>query len=96
MPPRWAPLEEHVIVHSRLDSRHLAANLLGDPSERDVFVYLPPGYEASDRRYPVAYLLHALGDSAATRSRRQRMDCAGSRRSRTSWSRSSLGSACRR
>ena len=47
MPPRWAPLEEHVIVHSRLDSRHLAANLLGDPSERDVFVYLPPGYEAS-------------------------------------------------
>jgi enterochelin esterase-like enzyme len=59
-------LEDDVIVHSRLDSRHLAANVLGDPSERDVFIYLPPGYEASDRRYPVAYLLHALGDSAAT------------------------------
>jgi pimeloyl-ACP methyl ester carboxylesterase len=55
-----------VIVHSRLDSLHLAGNLLGDPSERDVFVYLPPGYEASDRRYPTAYLLHALGDSAAS------------------------------
>ena len=41
-----------MIVHSRLDSPHLA-NLLGDPTERDVFVYLPPGYEASDRRYPM-------------------------------------------
>ena len=55
-----------MIVHSKLDSAHLAGNLLGDPSERDLFVYLPPGYEASDRRYPTAYLLHALGDSAAT------------------------------
>ena len=55
-----------MIVHSRLESRHLADNLLGDPSERDVYVYLPPGYEGSDRRYPTAYLLHALGDSAAT------------------------------
>jgi len=55
-----------VLVHSRLDSRHLAANLLGDPSERDVFVYLPHDYDTSERRYPTAYLLHALGDSAAT------------------------------
>jgi len=31
-----------------------------------MFVYLPPGYEATDRRYPTAYLLHALGDSAAS------------------------------
>jgi S-formylglutathione hydrolase FrmB len=53
-----------VIVHTRLESSHLADNLLGDPSERDVFVYLPPGYEQSDRRYPTAYLLHAYGGSA--------------------------------
>lgn len=45
-----------MIVHTRLDSAHLAGNLLGDPSERDLFVYLPPGYEDSDRRYPTAYL----------------------------------------
>src|SRR5205823_9090767 len=37
--------------------------MLGDPSERDLFVYLPPGYDESDRRYPTAYLLHAFGDS---------------------------------
>jgi hypothetical protein len=54
-----------VIVHTRLDGSHLAGNLLGDPSERDLFVYLPPGYEESDRRYPTAYLLHAYGETAA-------------------------------
>jgi S-formylglutathione hydrolase FrmB len=27
-------------------------------------VYLPPGYEDSDRRYPTAYLLHAYGATA--------------------------------
>ena len=53
-----------MITHARLESAHLAGNLLGDPSERDLFVYLPPGYEESDRRYPTAYLLHAYGDSA--------------------------------
>jgi len=54
-----------VIVHTRVESAHLAGNLLGDPSERDLFVYLPPGYEASKRRYPTAYLLHANGETAA-------------------------------
>jgi hypothetical protein len=47
-----------VIVHTRLDSAHLAGNLLGNTSERDLFVYLPPGYDESDQRYPTAYLLH--------------------------------------
>ena len=54
-----------MIVHTLLDSSHLAGNLLGDPSERDLFVYLPPGYEDSDRRYPTTYLLQAYGTSAA-------------------------------
>ena len=53
-----------MIVHTRLESSHLASNLLGDPNERDLFVYLPPGYEESDRRYPTAYLLHAYGQTA--------------------------------
>ena len=53
-----------MIVQSRLDSAYLAGNLLGDPSERDLFVYLPPGYESSQRRYCTAYLLHAFGGSA--------------------------------
>jgi len=54
-----------VIVHTRVESAHLAGNLVEDPSERDLFVYLPPGYEESDQRYPVAYLLQAFGETAA-------------------------------
>jgi S-formylglutathione hydrolase FrmB len=53
-----------VIVGSRIDSAHLAGNKLGDPTDRDLFVYLPPGYETSDRHYPTAFLLHAFGQQA--------------------------------
>jgi enterochelin esterase-like enzyme len=31
-------------------------------SQRKYAVYLPPGYETSERRYPVLYLLHGGGD----------------------------------
>ena len=53
-----------MIVHSRIEGTQLAGDLSGDPTDRDLFVYLPAGYEESDRRYPTAYLLHALGSSA--------------------------------
>ena len=58
------PEGDGVIIHSRIESSHLAGNMLGDPSERDLFVYLPPGYEESERRYPTAYLLQAYGETA--------------------------------
>jgi S-formylglutathione hydrolase FrmB len=54
-----------VIVQMRIEGAHLGGNLLGEPTERDLFVYLPPGYEHSRRRYPTAYLLHANGQTAA-------------------------------
>ena len=54
-----------MMIHSQVESSHLAGNLLGDPSERDLFVYLPPGYEESDQRYPTAYLLQAFGETVA-------------------------------
>jgi hypothetical protein len=53
-----------MLIHSKVGSDHLSVNMLGDPFERDVFVYLPPGYEESDYRYPTAYLLHAYGETA--------------------------------
>jgi hypothetical protein len=53
-----------MIIDSRIEGTHLAENLLGDPSERNLFVYLPPDYEDSGRRYPTAYLLHAFGQDA--------------------------------
>jgi enterochelin esterase-like enzyme len=49
---------EKITVHG--DS--LAGNLEGDSPDRTVFVYLPPSYaSATNRRYPVVYLLHGYG-----------------------------------
>lgn len=41
-----------------ITSRALAGNLLGDPATRTFQVYLPAGYDATNQRYPVAYVLH--------------------------------------
>lgn len=46
-----------------LTSRVLAGNLPGDPTERMLPVYLPPGYDDSNRRYPVIYVLAGHGGS---------------------------------
>lgn len=43
------------VVETRFDSKLLAGNVLGDPTERDVIVYLPPNYE--DGRFPTITLL---------------------------------------
>lgn len=55
-----------------IESEALARNPLGDPSERPVAVYLPPGYDAQgSRRYPALYVLHGYtGDVAALVSTR--------------------------
>lgn len=43
-----------ITVHSAaLEHNHVA-----DSPDREVSVYLPPGYESSAQRYPVVYLLH--------------------------------------
>ena len=43
----------------------LKGNLEGEKPERDVFVYLPPGYsKTKDKRYPVIYFLHGYGVGA--------------------------------
>jgi S-formylglutathione hydrolase len=42
----------------------LEGNLEGDSPDRDVVVYLPPGYKTSgSKRYPVVYLLHGYTDN---------------------------------
>ncbi len=43
-----------------IDSEVLVGNPLGDPSRRPVWVYLPPGYEDGDTRYPSIYLIQGL------------------------------------
>jgi S-formylglutathione hydrolase len=49
---------ERVTVHGKA----LEGNLEGDSPDREVTVYLPPGYAGDEtRRYPVVYLLHGYG-----------------------------------
>lgn len=53
------------IDQSWINSRALRGNLIGDPAERRLFVYLPPGYdEHPDRRYPVVLMLSSHGNTA--------------------------------
>jgi hypothetical protein len=48
--------DEHVFV-----SEALRANPLGDPHQRPLWVYLPPGYDGkSDRRYPSIYVIQGF------------------------------------
>jgi S-formylglutathione hydrolase FrmB len=57
---RRPPEGRGTVVRHRLASRALAGNPLGDPSEREVVVYLPPGYDAHTqraKRYPVVFVL---------------------------------------
>ena len=64
------------------ESDVLKGNPLGDPFIRELPVYLPPGYEASEERYPTVYCLAGftgrgkmlLNDNAFTPDLAQRMD----------------------
>jgi enterochelin esterase-like enzyme len=51
----------------RFESRLLEGNLLGDPSEREVLVYLPPSYDGA-RRFPLVMVLpsYAAGHRSLT------------------------------
>ena len=57
-------IDEHVI-----SSELLRGNPLGDPHERPLLVYLPPGYhdesEGPDRRYPSVYVIQGYTGHAA-------------------------------
>jgi hypothetical protein len=48
--------EEH-----QLESEALRGNALGDPSQRPLWVYLPPGYDDErERRYPSLYVIQGM------------------------------------
>jgi S-formylglutathione hydrolase FrmB len=71
-----------MIVNLKHQSKVLQNNPLGDKSERDLFVYLPPDYESSNERYPTVYCLSGftgrgkmmLNDSAFSPSLDERLD----------------------
>src|SRR5579864_7119512 len=45
------------VVFEEVSSRALRNNPLHDPHVRTLPVYLPPGYDESERRYPVIFVL---------------------------------------
>jgi S-formylglutathione hydrolase len=49
---------------NRLDipAPSLANNMVGEPTERTIQVYLPPSYNSSEKRYPAVYYLPGFGD----------------------------------
>ncbi len=61
--PHTAPHTEQVKTeYVTVSSPALAGNLAGESTERNVIVYLPPGYDKqAEQRYPVVYALHGYG-----------------------------------
>ena len=51
------------VVVATIDSRALRGNPLRDPHVRHIPVYLPPGYDDSDERYPVLFALSGFTGS---------------------------------
>lgn len=60
-----APTEAGRIVIATVHGPSLVGSRTGTNPDRTVHVYLPPGYEAGNTRYPVTYLLHGFGGSGA-------------------------------
>lgn len=64
--PRAAPDTAAVagrLVERKVHAKALEGNLLNDPADQDVSVYLPPGYDTGRIRYPVVYVLHGFADN---------------------------------
>ena len=55
------------LIEVKVAALSLKGNLLGDPVEQSVAIYLPPSYDTStSKRYPTLYLLHGfLNDNKA-------------------------------
>lgn len=54
----WAGRLDRLTIRSGV----LAGNPLGDPAERPLWVYLPPGYDNEpERRYPSVYVIQGYG-----------------------------------
>ncbi len=64
----WAGRLDRLTLHSAV----LAGNPLGDPAERPLWVYVPPGYdEHPDRRYPSVYVIQGYGGFVSSWDNRQ-------------------------
>ena len=64
--PLAGQMHEHVVA-----SRALEGNPLGDPTERPLWVYVPPGYDPDgDEGLPSIYVIQGYTGSALCTTRR--------------------------
>lgn len=65
--PSPSPVDTQPVNYVTVPSEALGDNLLGEPAQRDVTVYLPPQYFEGDESFPVVYYLagHGTGRSIA-------------------------------
>jgi enterochelin esterase-like enzyme len=54
------------IVIETIESQALRDNALGDPHNRPLPIYLPPGYEDKEGQFPTAYLLAGFASTGFT------------------------------
>jgi len=65
VPPVVPGAKPVTVEHIKIHGAALENNLEGDAVERDVLVFLPPGYAtAKNRRYPTVYALHGYSIGA--------------------------------
>src|ERR1017187_4181813 len=65
VPPVVAGAKAVTVERIKIHGKALEGNLEGDVVDRDVFVFLPPGYaHDKSRRYPVVYALHGYSIGA--------------------------------
>jgi enterochelin esterase-like enzyme len=65
VPPIVAGAKPAIVENIKIHGAALEGNLEGDAVDRDVIVFLPPGYnQDKHRRYPVIYALHGFSIGA--------------------------------
>ena len=65
MPPVVNGAKPVDVEHIKIHGKSLEGNLEGDATDREVLVFLPPGYaKDTSRRYPVIYALHGYSIGA--------------------------------
>jgi enterochelin esterase-like enzyme len=64
VPPVVAGATPVTVEPIHIHGASLEGNLEGDATDRDVLVFLPPGYTKGSQRYPVVYALHGFSIGA--------------------------------
>ncbi len=54
-------MNPHRVIRANFESESLKNNKAGEEAMRELFIYLPVDYKASNKRYPVVYYLHGYG-----------------------------------